>query len=485
MASCSGASREYTLTLTVNQGTQSIPENFTEVSWSLKFTCGQYYYQNGSSVDNFQAWIDGACVYNKNLAISFPGKYKEIAIASGTHKIYHNGDGTKSAGFSCSFSPGRSASYYPGAINADENIGLSTIPRATNPSVNNDSPILGTTITINTPRASASFTHKLEWWCGSLNGTISTSVATSVNWVVPLTIATQYPNAVNGAVGIRCHTYSGSTLLGSTEIYITGKIPDNMVPSFSSIGVTRVDNGVPVAWGIYVKGISKITLNIVGAVGSNGSTIKSYSIVGGGFSSDKNVATLGPFSTAETIKFTCTITDSRGRTASKTTSIAVIDYYPPALTLKAERCNSSGTALATGQYVKIIPVYSIAPVSSKNAITSRKFEIVGTTYNNTTCASGGSVVLGGNTLAQNKEYTIKGTIADTLGNKAEITTNISISAVPFNIKANKLGVGIGRYCNRDGEFQIGYKMYLANPIIVINDGAKDVQIDLRKLLLKD
>ena len=52
---------------------------------------------------------------------------------------------------------------------------------------------------------------------------------------------------------------------------------------------------------------------------------------------------------------TVTVTDSRGRTASATRTVTVLDYSPPSLSLfTAERCNADGTAAQTdGTKVRI------------------------------------------------------------------------------------------------------------------------------------
>ena len=67
---------------------------------------------------------------------------------------------------------------------------------------------------------------------------------------------------------------------------------------------------------------------------------------------------------------TVTVTDSRGRTASTTRTVTVLDYSPPSLSqFAAERCNADGTAAQTdGTKVRISAKASGSSVGGKNTL---------------------------------------------------------------------------------------------------------------------
>ncbi len=69
-----------------------------------------------------------------------------------------------------------------------------------------------------------------------------------------------------------------------------------------------------------------------------------------------------------TVAVTVTVTDSRGRTASKTVSITVLAYSPPQIThFECSRCgDANGSANANGQYLKVTFGYSVSPLNNKN-----------------------------------------------------------------------------------------------------------------------
>jgi len=104
-------------------GSQSISGNYTDVSWSLKGigSTGSGYYTSG----NFKVVIDGETVYSSSTRREL---WDGTLVASGTKRIYHNGDGTRS------FSASAEAGIYTIAVNCTGSGSwtLNTIPRYAN-----------------------------------------------------------------------------------------------------------------------------------------------------------------------------------------------------------------------------------------------------------------------------------------------------------------------------------------------------------------
>lgn len=80
------------------------------------------------------------------------------------------------------------------------------------------------------------------------------------------------------------------------------------------------------------------------------------SLVGGGYSATGDTFTTGLLRTAGANEFTATVTDSRGRTATTTASIDVVEYARPVLNgITINRCLADGTIdNESGTYVKIV-----------------------------------------------------------------------------------------------------------------------------------
>lgn len=234
--------------------------------------------------------INGTAVAYSSSAISTTGTHS-LGTASST--VSHNSDGTKSITIKAIFNIRAtiSGTYYE-SITASATVTLDSIPRAS--SVSATSVNLGTASTIAISRASSSFTHTLTYKFGSASGTIVTkTTATSVSWTPPLSLASQIPNATTRTCTITCTIYSGTTSIRSKTCTHTLTVPAGVKPTIGSLTAERIDGDVPADWGIYVQTKSKAKLTINGASGSYGSTIKSYSIAGGGFTGAASTLTTG------------------------------------------------------------------------------------------------------------------------------------------------------------------------------------------------
>jgi len=84
-----------------------------------------------------------------------------------------------------------------GTVSGSTSIAISTIPRASTPTLSATTTAIGSAVTINTNRASSSFTHAITYSFGSASGTIATGVGTSYSWTLPASLANQIPNTTS------------------------------------------------------------------------------------------------------------------------------------------------------------------------------------------------------------------------------------------------------------------------------------------------
>ena len=393
--------------------------------------------------------------------------YTSPSISStGTHllgtvsqTVTHDSDGSKSITMSSVFyiQATLSGTYYD-SISASATVTLDSIPRASSVSASNVNMGSATTITIT--RASSSFTHTLKYAFGSTSGTIATkTTSTSVSWTPALTLANQIPNALTGTCTITCETYNGSTKIGSKTCTLTLTVPSSVKPTMTSLTATRVDGDVPSTWGIYVQTKSKVTLAITGAAGSYGSTISSYSITGGGFTSTASSFTTGFLNTSGTITFTATVTDSRGRVSTaKTVSITVQAYSPPSFTsYLSQRCTSGGAVNDEGTYVRGLVSFSYSTCSSKNTVTGsiqyKKSSATSWTSAGVAFSSGTAVIFGGGAISTETSYDIKYTLTDAF-TSVSIQDIVSTAAVVMDFKAGGKGVAVGKVAENDNMFEV-------------------------------
>ncbi|MFR8584032.1 MAG: DUF859 family phage minor structural protein [Thomasclavelia ramosa] len=238
----------------------------------------------------------------------------------------------------------------------------------------------------------------------------------------------------------------------------------NANPSFTSITATPLN---PFG-SLYLQGKSSIKLTVNGAKGIYGSTITTYSIKGGdySYSGESNTYTTDVLSKSGDITFTATITDSRGFTASKTVKVTITAYTLPTLTFETYRCDSSGTKdIIKGTYIYVKPTFTYCVITG-NAIKTKSIKI-NNTSKSTAFNSGQGYVFSG--YALNTTHEVEVSITDNVGNTVTVIHDIDIGKVILNIPPHKNGVGWGRYCNKEGEFQIEYDLNVFGKILKNNE----------------
>lgn len=438
---------DWTQTKNVSANTSTVTAKLYLVNdWSLSI--------NGRS-DN-TCTIDGTQQTFVSPAISSTGTH---LLGTVSQTVSHASDGSKSLTISAVFNirATLSGTYY-GSITASANITLDSIPRASSVSAPNGT--MGTAFTLSIARASSSFTHTLTYAFGSTAGTIATkTTSTSVSWTPPLTLASQIPNTTSGVCTITCTTYNGSTSVGSKTCTLTLSVPASVKPTITNLTAARIDGDVPSSWGIYVQTKSKAKLAINGAAGSYGSTIKSYSISGGGYSGTASSLTTGFLNTSGTITFTATVTDSRGRvSAVATVSITVTAYSPPYFdSVLSQRCLSNGTLDDDGTYIRGQASYGYSACGNKNTVTRsvsyKKATDSTWTDAGVSFSSGTAFTFGGGAISTETSYDIRYTLADAFST-ISVQDIVSTAAVVMDFKSGGKGVAVGKVAETDNCFEV-------------------------------
>ena len=314
---------------------------------------------------------------------------------------------------------------------------------ATQPSLSAATVEMGKSVTINTPAVNRAYRHTLRYAFGSASGTIATSIASSVNWMPPVSLANQIPSATAGSGTIYCDTYSGSTLLGTKSVSITLTVPGSVVPSAGTLSAALAEDTS--GTGLYVKGMGKAKLTLSGASGIYGSSITSYTITGGGWTATNGALTTGTLASAGNITFTATVTDSRGRKASTTRTISVIDYTKPGVAVcDVYRCDADGNRKKAGTYfaVEINASYS-AITGNTLSITARYKKQSESNYGTAAnVTNNGKTVIGSGNIGASTTYDVLVTVADKY-NSLSIQRTLSTKSVLQSFKRSA-GAAIGK-----------------------------------------
>lgn len=354
---------------------------------------------------------------------------------------------------------------------------------ATQPSLSAATVEMGKSVTINTPAVNSAYRHTLRYAFGSAAGTIATGIASSVSWTPPVSLANQIPSATAGSGTIYCDTYSGSTLLGTKSVSITLTVPGSVVPSAGTLSAALAEDTS--GTGLYVKGMGKAKLTLSGASGAYGSSITSYTITGGGWTATNGALTTGTLASAGNITFTATVTDSRGRKASTTRAINVVDYAKPGVAVcDVYRCDADGNRKKAGTYfaVEINASYSAITGNTLN-ITARYKKQSESSYGTAAnVTNNGKTVLGGGNIGASTTYDVLVTVADKY-NSLLIQRTLSTKSVLQSFKRSA-GAAIGKVAELANWLDVAWNTRIRGNLKVdggMSDGAWNR--DVKDLLL--
>jgi hypothetical protein len=358
------------------QNSQSIPNNSSSVTvrvWVKRTNTGYRTWGTGT----VSVKINGSS-YSSSLTPSDSITSKSLKVFERTVPVSHNTNGSKTLTMEAKI-----VHNSPFSTNWNSwSMNLTTIPRTSKPTVNDSSIYYGSSVTIYTNRASSGFTHTLRYGWNGRTGTIATGVTTSHTWTIPNSFMNYIPSTTESWGTIYCDTYNGSTKIGTETVKVNTYVPSSVRPSLSSVTHSEDVSKVKTLIGSYVQGLSRVNLGISGASGTYGSTIRSYTITFDGSTYNSSSATSGYIKGSGTITITGKVTDSRGRTATRSTSIQVLSYSKPKITkVTAERCNEEGVPDPLGTYLRIYRAGNWSDLGLKNPLTIHiKTREAGSTY---------------------------------------------------------------------------------------------------------
>lgn len=465
--------------LTLEQVGQSIANNTSKVR--IKWTSQQ----TGSSYNNapgdkayYYITINGGTRTEHTVAFTLPQNTTKTILDT-TLTVNHKADGTGSIKVETWMNTEISA----GVITQTKTLTLDTIPRASAVSAPGTW-TLGTALEITIGRKSANFTDKLYYKIGSKSAVRLTGydgTAGTYSWTPPISLATNAPNSTKLAATIICETYNGTAYVGRSECTVTLAIPASVVPTLS-VSVTDPTGNKTKYTGYLLQLRSKINVAITGT-GAQGSTIKSYSIkvgwsAGSGtlYTASAATGTTGLLPYYGTVYVTCTVTDSRGRTATKSLSYTVSKYSVPTISaISATRCTQNGTASRTGEYGKVTFTAAITPLSNKNTaaykVQYREYGSTGLWTEVTPTIPTADKYAPKNISTifpadTNKRYTVRVVATDAFSTSNSSMRDISASFVLQHLAKSKSSVGIGRLCDDDKTkaLQVGLDAYFDKSI---------------------
>ena len=330
------------LVLEVKEISTNIASNTSDISWQLWLERNTSYAYDNYNESLAEVEINGNRTLSKYVSFDLSNS-TYATFGSGQLTIPHNEDGTKSIAIWArltNVSDYGDINWFSGTVN------LSNIPRSSGITSVTETE-LGKPITINIDKKVNEFRHQV-WWQVNDSGwnDLGAGHDTSVQLTVPKDYATHITNSNTGALDVCVRTFRGNEQIGN-DVYKRGipiKVPASIVPTLEDVTISertaQLAEFIPV--GNFVKDKSVMRVETVGANGSYGSTIISTELT-----VDNLVvrASTGDFpaNKAGNLEVTAKITDSRGRTATKSKTIKVWDYYAPKIIAFLANRTGNGT----------------------------------------------------------------------------------------------------------------------------------------------
>lgn len=331
----------------------------TETFWSGNIKAGQlsiYWHDNNNGTD---VWLDDLNIWEIGYDQSSRSITSSITVS-------HKSDGTLSGYAKATWvKDGAGTPYYaPNDGTAEtEWVALTTIPRASTPTITPSTfsvPATSGTLTINTNRASSSFTHTITLKIG--NTTIATKTGVGASTTINLadisnSILQQIPNATSTSITVTCVTYSGSTNIGTKTKTITANVSNDAAPTFSDFTFADTNATTTAITGnnsVMISGKSTIaaTISAANAATANYSaSMAKYTFAVAGLYADENYSasaitkTLGSPTVANNElpsamrDLTVSAIDSRGLSTAVTKAVTIVPYQAPTVNATALRVN--------------------------------------------------------------------------------------------------------------------------------------------------
>ena len=481
--SCSGSSgSKYDIWLNVKQNSQSIEDNKSNVTVKLYvkrndgYSSSAYNLNEGSN--SVVLKVGGKEKVNKNLSIDTRNNVT-VTLASWTGDVTHETDGTLSLSLSGSFTmsgTGLSGGSVSGSFNCTD------IPRSSTLTLSktslNPEDTVGATLSV----ANNSFSHKIKWSLGASSVTHSLSAGVTKDaFTVPLSWADEITNAKSGKLSVALATYKGTKKIGSKTYSLKLVIPatEEFLPRFDLV-TERIDNGVPAEIGEYVKGKSRVKLNIENLTLKHGAKASSYTARASSYSKTALPATFDLLKAGE-IAVSVTVKDSRGFSVTKEQKINVLNYSAPTVSVRSlYRCNEEGVKSTTGTNLLSDLEINYSSLNNKNipTVTYKYKKAEGDVFSGETPVKESVSVIGNGEFLSNSSYILAFKITDSITTDSDFIEALVPSAdIPFNIRKGGKGASFGCYSEKENELTVAWDLNVKGDLVY-----EDVGIETSSLV---
>lgn len=218
----------------------------------------------------------------------------------------------------------------------------------------------------------------------------------------------------------------------------------------------------------FIAGVSTLGVSSPNAVlrrATEGTTV-SYSISCTGMSTQNGQTASFANLPSGTKTITVTATDSRGLSATATTTCIVQSYFPPSIkSIKGERLTTPNTSAKVTYTISYSPIYANGKSGTDlNTITTQQYKLNNGNWANYTS---GTVITNLNT---ERSYMIFVRVADKLKNTVYSETSVLIPTIKSGLSIRKHGIGIGVIPKEEFALDVGGKARFESDVVYVAGG---------------
>lgn len=346
-----------TLKINLTQGTQDVANNRTYVSGNVQVTATGSTYNQAAGSTRPTGSLSGT--FSGSWSKGF-GKGVTTTLYSFAGWVTHDAEGRATVNVSAAYNTRVS----PGTIYASASLPLTQIPRASDIAIDKTSVMAD-----GLEQLIATATKKSESFVDILTvsiGEYSKEVVSGEAFAIPKEWCNAIPNT-SGKANVTVTTMLGDTVIGSNSVEVDVQVPEDIIPVINAVDITEAVSKVTDAFGDrFVQDLTQLNV-VIDAAGAYNSTVKSYTTKLDGVTYIQQAFTSNVLISAGSLFVEVTVTDSRGRTASTTRIIEVVEYRKPVITdLRYMHCDESGNALGDGKCTKVTVSARAYPVNGAN-----------------------------------------------------------------------------------------------------------------------
>lgn len=330
-------------------------------------------------------------------------------------------------------------------------------------------------------------TYSATFTLGSYTGTASSST-TTLEYVIPIAWCNAVPNAVTAQANVTCQVKYGGVVYSSFTVKLTVSVPASVVPTVTSITLAdKTNTPVPSTWNMFIQHKSGVRVSAITTAGAYSSTISKIKLQVGTQSisqnySASNLPQIDTITQSGSLTCTVTVTDSRGRTASKTATVTFVPYAAPKFTnCVSERCLANGELDNDGTYFKSTTAVSFSTCNGNNTITLtvkyKKTDAV--VYGSETTITPGVNTCGNDDLDTEFSYDVMYSVTDQFCT-VTFTDYISTAIYLMHFLHGGKGVAFGQKATMENYLDCAFKALFRDDVYFLTGNG--VQVNIRDII---